>query len=134
MTNAGKPVYSANGDIYILAPIFATLYAILSKHQTFSFKQQKKKAVEEVFRSDRDFFGTDTLGNRRSQSLRSKPEQRPDANAWIEVEESNEPISEIQSIKTFGGNLKFIFLTKGECLIYIALSRQKDESESFLKK
>ena len=31
LTNAGKPVYSMVGDIYALAPIFATLYAIVSK-------------------------------------------------------------------------------------------------------
>ena len=31
LTNAGKPVYSMVGDIYTLDPIFATLYAIVSK-------------------------------------------------------------------------------------------------------
>ena len=31
LTNAGKPVFSLNGDIYSLSPIFATLYAIVSK-------------------------------------------------------------------------------------------------------
>ena len=31
LTNAGKPVYSLVGDIYTLSPIFATLYAIISK-------------------------------------------------------------------------------------------------------
>ena len=31
LTNAGKPVYSLVGDIYALSPIFATLYAIVSK-------------------------------------------------------------------------------------------------------
>ncbi len=35
LTNAGKPVYSMVGDIYALAPIFATLYAIVSKTQTY---------------------------------------------------------------------------------------------------
>ena len=35
LTNAGKPVYSMVGDIYALAPIFATLYAIVSKAQTY---------------------------------------------------------------------------------------------------
>lgn len=38
LTNAGKPVYSMVGDIYALAPIFATLYAIVSKAQTYSFE------------------------------------------------------------------------------------------------
>jgi hypothetical protein len=31
LTNAGKPVFTMNGDIYNLSPIFATLYAIVSK-------------------------------------------------------------------------------------------------------
>lgn len=44
MTNAGKPVFSINGDIYVLAPIFATLYAIISKMQTFQFKIGSKRA------------------------------------------------------------------------------------------
>jgi len=37
LTNAGKPVFSLNGDIYSLSPIFATLYAIISKCETFRF-------------------------------------------------------------------------------------------------
>ena len=42
ITNAGKPVFSLNGDIYSLSPIFATLYAMISKHQTFRFKEKEK--------------------------------------------------------------------------------------------
>jgi len=34
-TNAGKPVFSSTGDIYHLSPIIATLYAIISKYETF---------------------------------------------------------------------------------------------------
>jgi hypothetical protein len=37
LTNAGKPVFTMNGDIYNLSPIFATLYAIVSKAQTYQF-------------------------------------------------------------------------------------------------
>ncbi len=48
-TNAGKPIYSMyvstfvlifisrHGDIYTLSPIIATLYAMLSKIQTYKF-------------------------------------------------------------------------------------------------
>lgn len=57
LTNAGKPVYSMVGDIYALAPIFATLYAIVSKAQTFTFKQppeeeEKKQTGPSVFKKE----------------------------------------------------------------------------------
>jgi hypothetical protein len=52
MTTAGKPVYSLHGDIYVLSPIFATLYAIISKIEAFKFCQDTR---------DLEFFGTDTL-------------------------------------------------------------------------
>ena len=34
MTTAGKPVFSSHGDIQTLAPIIATLYAMISKVET----------------------------------------------------------------------------------------------------
>ena len=37
LTNAGKPVFSFTGDIYPLSTMFAMLYAIISKAQTFQF-------------------------------------------------------------------------------------------------
>jgi hypothetical protein len=37
LTNSGKPLFSTYGDIYTLSSIFATLYAIVSKVQTFNF-------------------------------------------------------------------------------------------------
>jgi hypothetical protein len=37
LTNSGKPLFSTYGDIYTLSSIYATLYAIVSKVQTFSF-------------------------------------------------------------------------------------------------
>lgn len=40
-TNAGKPVYTSHGDIYRLSPIIATLYAIISKIETFSIKNRR---------------------------------------------------------------------------------------------
>ena len=46
LTNAGKPVYSMVGDIYGLAPIFATLYAIVSKAQTYKFIENAQKMVK----------------------------------------------------------------------------------------
>lgn len=43
LTNAGKPVFTLNGDIYNLSPIFATLYAIVSKAQTYQFADDTSK-------------------------------------------------------------------------------------------
>jgi hypothetical protein len=40
----------------------------------------------------------------------------------------------LQAIVSHGDGYKFTFLTKANCLIYMALSRQKNESVSFLKK
>ena len=51
LTNAGKPVYSMVGDIYALAPIFATLYAIISKAQTYSFATEAEESKEGAHRS-----------------------------------------------------------------------------------
>lgn len=43
--------------------------------------------------------------------------------------------SQVQAIMcTRIDNYKFAFVTKGNCLIYIAMSRNKYESVSFLKK
>ena len=39
LTNAGKPIYAMHGDIYSLSSIFATLYAMISKVQTFRFEE-----------------------------------------------------------------------------------------------
>jgi hypothetical protein len=35
LTNSGKPVFAAKGDIYTLSSVYATLYAIISKVQTY---------------------------------------------------------------------------------------------------
>ena len=43
--------------------------------------------------------------------------------------------SQMQTIMCFrGDHYKFAFVTKGNCLIYIGLSRIKHESVSFVKK
>ena len=43
LTNAGKPVFTLNGDIYNLSPIFATLYASESKAQTYQYADDTSK-------------------------------------------------------------------------------------------
>ena len=119
LTNAGKPVFSLYGDISNLSTIFATLYAIVSKAQTYQFKdctkpkekviemenpylppQAKKETIQEVQNDDRDDESTN---------------------------------AQMKAIISHTDNYKFIFLTKAS-LIYIVLSRQRDESVSFLKK
>ena len=39
LTNSGKPVFSYQGDMYTLSSIYATLYAVISKVQTYRFKK-----------------------------------------------------------------------------------------------
>ena len=39
LSNAGKPIYALHGDIYNLSSVYATLYAMISKVQTYKFKQ-----------------------------------------------------------------------------------------------
>jgi hypothetical protein len=48
LTSAGKPVYTSQGDIYHLSPIIATLYAIISKVETFNVKNQKNKYEKQL--------------------------------------------------------------------------------------
>mgnify|MGYP002177358947 CR=1 FL=1 len=38
LTNSGKPVFSYQGDMYLLSSIYATLYAIISKVQTYDLQ------------------------------------------------------------------------------------------------
>ena len=50
-------------------------------------------------------------------------------------EDSQENTSRMQSIHCFrNDHYKFAFVTKGDCMIYIGLSRNKKESVSFIKK
>lgn len=37
LSNSGKPIFSTHGDIYTLSSVYATLYAMISKVQTFEF-------------------------------------------------------------------------------------------------
>lgn len=109
ITNAGKPVFTMNGDIYNLSPIFATLYAIVSKAQTFQFNEESIEFINP--HSDFDKMNPDDL-----------------------VEDDESSNARVRAIMSHCDNYKFTFLTKGNCLIYIALSRQPSESVSFLRK
>jgi hypothetical protein len=52
-TNAGKPVFTSHGDIYHLSPIIATLYAIISKIETFNIKQRRHPLESEKMEKKR---------------------------------------------------------------------------------
>lgn len=52
LTNSGKPVFSYKGDMYTLSSIYATLYAMISKLQTYEFQPiglQKSKLKANPF-------------------------------------------------------------------------------------
>lgn len=121
LTNAGKPVFTLNGDIYNLSPIFATLYAIVSKAQTYQFKEESSSA-EQVFEFENPY-------NARPQDT-----EMDHLTAMDMVEDDESGNAKIKAIVSHADHYKFVFLTKGNCLIYIALSRQRGESISFLKK
>lgn len=40
LTNSGKPVFAQHGDMYTLSSIYATLYAMISKVQTYRFLER----------------------------------------------------------------------------------------------
>ena len=43
LTNSGKPVFSQHADMYTLSSVYATLYAMLSKAQTYQFPEEKEE-------------------------------------------------------------------------------------------
>ena len=61
LTNSGKPVFAAKGDIYTLSSVYATLYAMISKVQTYQFVDQEvEQLVQYVDQSDQ---GEDQIVN-----------------------------------------------------------------------
>lgn len=38
LSNSGKPIFSFQGDMYSLSTFYATLYAVISKMQTYKFE------------------------------------------------------------------------------------------------
>jgi len=93
LTNSGKPVFSQKADMYVLSSIYATLYAMVSKVQTYQFPEGplvedgglpdydlSDRAQSEVFGSD--FSGSDigaAAGQlERSQSMIGRMEEKKD--------------------------------------------------------
>ena len=139
LTNAGKPVYSMVGDVYTLAPIFATLYAIVSKAQTYCFKEdvtdeQKTATAEgpETFLRQSQPGGGEGPNQLGFAGRDSTLFGSSDIDFGLDDESKNSLIQSIQCTK--GDHYKFAFVTKANCLIYIGLSRNKHESISFVKK
>ena len=65
LSNSGKPIFSLNGDIYALSSIYATLYAMISKMQTFEFKKIDLKEPKRAPNSNERYgnFGQPMTGN-----------------------------------------------------------------------
>ena len=65
LSNSGKPIFSLNGDIYALSSIYATLYAMISKMQTFEFKKIDLKEPKRAQNSNERYgnFGQPMTGN-----------------------------------------------------------------------
>ena len=128
LTNAGKPVYSMVGDIYALSPIFATLYAIVSKAQTFTFKEPPQEVKQAGPKKE---MVNPYLNPPTQQETQEEQQRWREEDSMMDDETGN---SVIQSLQAYVDGYKFAFVIKGGCLIYIAMSRCKSESISFLKK
>ena len=62
LTNSGKPVFAAKGDIYTLSSVYATLYTMISKVQTYQFVDQEVEQLRresEIFEADDMSFSID---------------------------------------------------------------------------
>ena len=62
LSNAGKPIYSLNGDIYSLSSVYATLYAMISKVQNYKFKPIDISIQEEKYDDFDERRGPGTFG------------------------------------------------------------------------
>ena len=112
------------GDIYALSPIFATLYAIVSKAQTFTFKatpqEEEKKQQPSLFAFKKEMVNP-YLNPPQSQpeTNQSEEERWKEEDSLMDDETRN---SVVQSLQAYADGYKFAFLVKGGCLIYIAMS------------
>lgn len=52
MTAAGKPVFAMNGDIQQLAPLFATIYAIISKIESIDNSLTESVSFPSAFKAN----------------------------------------------------------------------------------
>ena len=41
LSNSGKPLFAAHGDIYTLSSVYATLYAMVQKVESFEFLEEE---------------------------------------------------------------------------------------------
>jgi hypothetical protein len=77
LTNSGKPVFAAKGDIYTLSSVYATLYAMISKVQTYSFideEEEAKHRESQIFEADDMSFSTDR--NDRNESVYMREDEK----------------------------------------------------------
>ncbi|CDW90546.1 UNKNOWN [Stylonychia lemnae] len=153
LTNSGKPVFCNHGDIYSLSPIIATMYAILSKIQTLKTPEKVNKFMEQDIEDQKQQESnrlTVKLQNRISQTIWKRREEENTNTTTQPTDqdqlltsllpqdqfsiENDEKISRIRSLNTLISNFKVCFLHKGDCLIYIGLSKDQNESQTAVKR
>ena len=78
LSNAGKPIYSLNGDIYNLSSVYATLYAMISKVQNYKFKPIDVSIREEKYDDFDERRGPGTFGQSfHNKVIEHKEEDSP---------------------------------------------------------
>jgi len=109
------------GDIYVLSPIFATMYAIICKLQAFSFIKDNRNTQHT--NNDSEFFGSNTLklSDRNNSIYKYVTPEIPETSTNLllpgtsqmdlgfeKISNEGEDIitSQLQSMNTFG-KLKF---------------------------
>eukprot|EP00347_Sterkiella_histriomuscorum_P024317 403331550 len=149
LTNAGKPVYSSYGDIYQMSPIIATLYAIISKVNTFKFNTEyinplEKEEHEARVKAEQNRLtlkiqnrlstAIQKVVDREDESVNYKPLITTLLPSEIYEPDDDKQATRILSIATITDNFKIAFMHKGDCLLYIALSKSQNESQTALKR
>lgn len=104
-----------HGDIYHISPIIATLYAVVSKIETFDFKP---------------------TGHIKSSSTSDLNTSRQSINQAIDLASLEEDVakSRIKSVLKLSSKFKVTFMQKAKCLNYVAISKLKNESITFLRR
>lgn len=92
LTNSGKPLFSSQGDIYTLSSIYATLYAIVSKVQTFNF--QNINLQDEIVDDDDDIerLNLNQVKEKSELIQRNLSVENQDANADSFIDQRNSSV------------------------------------------
>ena len=80
LSNAGKPIYSLHGDIYNLSSIYATLYAMISKIQTYKFQPIDVKIPKNDYSEGANFREVGSFG--QALNRQPSPNYKPHNNSF----------------------------------------------------